>query len=402
MPAPLKHIETIRELPKFRRCRGHRGRIVGVFAAYYLAKRGVHVALVEKGRVGAEQSSRNWGWCRQQNRDARELPIATKASICGKVAAEIGQDTGFRRCGLLYLSNDEAELDRWARWRDFARTVGVTTHMLDGAQASERGRATGALERRRLLSQRRHRRSRAAAPVVARGVILSWAAPSTRFAPRAASSSRAAACAASSPKAAPSRPSRGVGGRRMGLLLLPPARHPLSAGVDSLLDPVVAPGAEGYRMRCTPTHFHDAARRRRPCARRSAGAGGRSDAAAAALLAAFLPMFLEALARPRARAASGCAPATRPWRAGDSTRRHRWNASASSTPPRIAGRSETHRPRARTPARAATGHVTARWAGYIDATPDGVPAIGETSVPRFILAAGFSGTALASAPAPAI
>ena len=37
------------------------------------------VALVEKGRIGAEQSSRNWGWCRQQNRDARELPMATKS-----------------------------------------------------------------------------------------------------------------------------------------------------------------------------------------------------------------------------------------------------------------------------------------------------------------------------------
>ena len=35
--------------------------------------------------------------------------------------------------------------------------------------------------------------------------------------------------------------------------------------------------------------------------------------------------------------------------------------------------------------------VTAEWAGYIDSTPDGVPAIGETAVPGLILAAGFSG-----------
>jgi glycine/D-amino acid oxidase-like deaminating enzyme len=32
------------------------------------------------------------------------------------------------------------------------------------------------------------------------------------------------------------------------------------------------------------------------------------------------------------------------------------------------------------------------WAGYIDSTPDGVPAIGEVgAIPGFILAAGFSG-----------
>jgi glycine/D-amino acid oxidase-like deaminating enzyme len=36
--------------------------------------------------------------------------------------------------------------------------------------------------------------------------------------------------------------------------------------------------------------------------------------------------------------------------------------------------------------------VAARWAGYIDSTPDGVPAIGELKgLPGFILAAGFSG-----------
>jgi glycine/D-amino acid oxidase-like deaminating enzyme len=36
--------------------------------------------------------------------------------------------------------------------------------------------------------------------------------------------------------------------------------------------------------------------------------------------------------------------------------------------------------------------ITAAWAGYIDSTPDGVPAIGEvSSLPGLILAAGFSG-----------
>ena len=87
------------------------GGIIGVFTAYYLAQRGVSVALVEKGRIGAEQSSRNWGWCRQQNRDARELPMASKSlDLWERFAAESGEDTGFHRCGLLYLSNDEAEL----------------------------------------------------------------------------------------------------------------------------------------------------------------------------------------------------------------------------------------------------------------------------------------------------
>jgi glycine/D-amino acid oxidase-like deaminating enzyme len=35
--------------------------------------------------------------------------------------------------------------------------------------------------------------------------------------------------------------------------------------------------------------------------------------------------------------------------------------------------------------------VTATWAGYIDSTPDGVPAIGPTRISGLVLAAGFSG-----------
>ena len=144
MPAPLMHVETTPSLPREADVVVIGGGVVGVFTAYYLARRGVKVALLEKGRVAAEQSSRNWGWCRQQNRDARELPMATKSlDLWEKVAQETGEDTGFRRCGLLYLSQDENELAGWAKWRDFARTVGVTTHMLSAEEASERGQATG-------------------------------------------------------------------------------------------------------------------------------------------------------------------------------------------------------------------------------------------------------------------
>ena len=143
MPAPLTLVETSPDLPHAADAVVIGGGIVGAFTAYYLAQRGMNVALLEKGRVGAEQSSRNWGWCRQQNRDARELPMATKSlDLWEHFAVETGENTGFRRCGLLYLSDSEQELATWARWRDFARTVGVTTHMLSAAEASERGRVT--------------------------------------------------------------------------------------------------------------------------------------------------------------------------------------------------------------------------------------------------------------------
>ncbi len=85
--------------------------IIGAFTAWFLAKRGMKVALLEKGFVGGEQSSRNWGWCRQQNRDARELPMATHSlRLWEEFEATSGESTGFRRSGLLYLSNSDEEL----------------------------------------------------------------------------------------------------------------------------------------------------------------------------------------------------------------------------------------------------------------------------------------------------
>ena len=48
------------------------GGIIGTSTALFLAQKGVSVALVEKGHIAGEQSSRNWGWCRKMARDPRE------------------------------------------------------------------------------------------------------------------------------------------------------------------------------------------------------------------------------------------------------------------------------------------------------------------------------------------
>jgi glycine/D-amino acid oxidase-like deaminating enzyme len=120
------------------------GGIVGAAAAYYLARRGRSVALVEKGSIGGEQSSRNWGWCRKQNRDARELPLAIRAmELWERLSGEIGRDSGFRRCGLVYATNDASQLAQWERWRETARAFDVETRMLTGPETAAMTRGTG-------------------------------------------------------------------------------------------------------------------------------------------------------------------------------------------------------------------------------------------------------------------
>lgn len=147
--------------------------IVGVLTAWFLAKRGMKVALVEKGIVGGEQSSRNWGWCRQQNRDARELPIATESlRLWERFEAESGETTGFRRSGLLYLSNDDSELATWTRWCEFARTAGLRTEVLGSKQATAKAAATGRIWKGGVFAPKDGIADPAnAAPAVARSVM---------------------------------------------------------------------------------------------------------------------------------------------------------------------------------------------------------------------------------------
>ena len=110
--------------------------IAGCTAAWELSKKGHKVALLDKGRVGGEQTSRNWGWVRQQHRDLRELPLAMKSlEIWGELNAEIGAETGFRRTGLLYVTTRPADFAQWEAWTLKAREYQMHSKILSPAEA---------------------------------------------------------------------------------------------------------------------------------------------------------------------------------------------------------------------------------------------------------------------------
>ncbi|HVY15012.1 MAG TPA: FAD-dependent oxidoreductase, partial [Rhodopila sp.] len=133
---PLERVTGASKLPERADVVVIGGGIAGVSAAYFLAKKGHSVALLEKGLIGAEQSSRNWGWCRQQNRDKGELPLIKHAmTLWDSLPAETGADLGFRRTGLVYVTRDPAELATWEAWCDMARDYQVGSRMLTAAEA---------------------------------------------------------------------------------------------------------------------------------------------------------------------------------------------------------------------------------------------------------------------------
>jgi glycine/D-amino acid oxidase-like deaminating enzyme len=111
------------------------GGIVGVSAALCLARAGVPVLLCEKGRIGAEQSARNWGWIRKQGRDLAELPLAIGAqAIWQELAPRLGPEAGLRQGGIVYAATDEATLARHAAWLASAQGFGLDTRLLSPAE----------------------------------------------------------------------------------------------------------------------------------------------------------------------------------------------------------------------------------------------------------------------------
>lgn len=115
------------------------GGIIGTSVTYELAKRGVSVALFEKGVIGGEQSGRNWGWVRQQNRDIYELPVAIRSlKRWESLGNEIGLDLGFRRTGILYGTSNEVDLAKWEAWGEKAKFLGFESHILSAKETKER------------------------------------------------------------------------------------------------------------------------------------------------------------------------------------------------------------------------------------------------------------------------
>ncbi|WP_112309500.1 NAD(P)/FAD-dependent oxidoreductase [Pseudogemmobacter bohemicus] len=113
------------------------GGIIGVMTARALAKKGQRVVLCEKGLVAGEQSSRNWGWIRQQGRDPAELPIMMESlGLWKDLAAELGDALGFRQTGVLYLANKEADMAGFQSWLDSVAGSGVDSRMISANEVA--------------------------------------------------------------------------------------------------------------------------------------------------------------------------------------------------------------------------------------------------------------------------
>src|SRR5208283_1013456 len=101
----------------------------------HLANQRIGVVLCEKAYIACEQSSRNWGWCRQTGRDVREMPLIVESlRLWRELDRLTGNSTGFRPCGVMYVAESESDEARFAQWLEMARPFDIGARLVRGTE----------------------------------------------------------------------------------------------------------------------------------------------------------------------------------------------------------------------------------------------------------------------------
>ncbi|MBC3888590.1 FAD-dependent oxidoreductase [Acetobacterium paludosum] len=111
------------------------GGIIGNATAYYLAKKGLSVTVLEASKdIGIGGSSRNGGGVRQSGRDTRELPLAMWGikNLWPGLSEELGVDVEYIQKGNLRLGKTEAHQKILQGLTDKAVSCGLDVRMIDG------------------------------------------------------------------------------------------------------------------------------------------------------------------------------------------------------------------------------------------------------------------------------
>lgn len=111
------------------------GGIIGCAAAYYLAKKGTSVIVLEgSDHIGNGGSSRNGGGVRQSGRDPRELPLAMYGiqNLWPTLSEELEVDCEYHQDGNLRLGKTEKHLEILSNLADRAKACGLDVKMIDG------------------------------------------------------------------------------------------------------------------------------------------------------------------------------------------------------------------------------------------------------------------------------
>ncbi|NDW06609.1 NAD(P)/FAD-dependent oxidoreductase [Jiella pacifica] len=98
------------------------GGLMGTAASFFLARRGVKVTLIERGRVGTGATVASFGNVRRTGRYLPQLPLAHRSrALWGEAERMLGRDVEFRATGHLRLVFDEKGREDMRRFIEAAR-----------------------------------------------------------------------------------------------------------------------------------------------------------------------------------------------------------------------------------------------------------------------------------------
>ena len=111
------------------------GGVSGLSSAYFLAKAGKDVVVVEKGFVGGEASGRNGGMITERTDDPDLIPLAVEAlKLWATLDDELGYPTEFIQEGRLQVAVSEEEMGDFFSERDEALRHGINVELLDPSE----------------------------------------------------------------------------------------------------------------------------------------------------------------------------------------------------------------------------------------------------------------------------
>ncbi|GAB2786919.1 FAD-binding oxidoreductase [Halomonas shantousis] len=114
------------------------GGIIGLTAALALSERNIPVVVLEKGRLAAEQSSRNLGWIRKTSRHAEDIPLAQAADrLWASMAERVGSDVGYRQSGIMFLARKDEQLAMHEAWLKSVQALSLDSRLLSPREIDE-------------------------------------------------------------------------------------------------------------------------------------------------------------------------------------------------------------------------------------------------------------------------
>ena len=111
--------------------------VIGCAAAYYMAKKGMSVLVLDQDEsVGNGGSSRNGGGVRQSGRDPRELPLAIYGveNVWPTLSDELGVDVEYHKEGNLRLGKSETHKQILTGLTEKAVACGLNVRMIDAEE----------------------------------------------------------------------------------------------------------------------------------------------------------------------------------------------------------------------------------------------------------------------------